>query len=196
MRKSLLLSCATWPYNLQQRACPYPIVVPCHRLIQLEHLHRLLSSAVLSIVERWWTDEEARFWERMPVEKPEEDVLRVTILSFESRAQANYDQWIDGLDQTILPAFRSRQGSWRPDFLLENVSSIEQYRICEINGRFAFNGFLHSAFGQQAFVEMEGSVSDLFVPAAEPKKASVMPNSCLQSMSLPLLDPGCLDVSV
>ena len=86
MRKSLLFSCATWPYDLQQRACPYPIVVPRYRLTQLEHLHRLLASAILSIVERWWTDEEARFWERMPIEKREEDVLRVAILSFEPRS--------------------------------------------------------------------------------------------------------------
>ena len=54
---------------------------------------------------------------------------------------------MDGQTEALIPKYRTRQGSWRPDFLLENN---ENYRVCEINARFSFNGFLHTAFCQQA----------------------------------------------
>ncbi|CAG8252793.1 unnamed protein product [Penicillium olsonii] len=52
------------------------------------------------------------------------------------------------------------KGSWRPDFLIEEVPAAngqgtkEQFRICEINARFAFNGFLISAYGQDALLAL------------------------------------------
>lgn len=71
----------------------------------------------------------------------------------------------------MIPPFHKCQGSWRPDFLLEEVESVEQFRICEINARFAFNGFLHTAFGQQAFIDMGAEAKNL-EPPAPPEKVS------------------------
>ena len=77
MQTSLLRSCPVWPYDLHLRACPYPMIVPRSRLLDIEILHRILSAAVTNIVERWWTDEKARFPKRMPLESYEEDILLV-----------------------------------------------------------------------------------------------------------------------
>ena len=77
MQISLLRSCPAWPYDLHLRACPYPMIVSQSQLLDIEILHRFLSSAITNIVERWWVDEEAQFPERMPLEKHEQDILRV-----------------------------------------------------------------------------------------------------------------------
>ena len=53
------------------------MVVPQKQLDDLEEFHKLLNSAVTNIVERWWTDQEARFPERVPIERLEEGILRV-----------------------------------------------------------------------------------------------------------------------
>ena len=82
MRKCLLSICPVWPHDDHQRACPYPMVVPQSQLFEIEEIHRLLSSAITNIVERWWTDEEAHFPQRMPLEKHEEEVLMVILLNF------------------------------------------------------------------------------------------------------------------
>ena len=79
MQASLLSSCSEWLSNTRLQGCPYPMVVPQPQLDSLGTLHTLLCSAITNIVERWWTDEEARFPERMPLESYEEDVLRVRI---------------------------------------------------------------------------------------------------------------------
>lgn len=82
MQKSLLASCPTWPYDLYRRACPYPVLVHHPRLCKLRDLHIALSAAITSIVERWWTDKDAHFPQRMPLEKQEEEILRVCISKF------------------------------------------------------------------------------------------------------------------
>ena len=87
--------------------------------------------------------------------------------------QTEISKWMDSLDETVLPPFRTCQGSWRPDFLLEHVKSTERHRICEINARFAFNGYFHSAFGQQAYIDMDKE-KHFTTPAAEPKDVSFM----------------------
>ena len=79
---------------------------------------------------------------------------------------------MSSLSEEVVPRFRSCQGSWRPDFLLEIVNSTEQHRICEINGRFAFNGFLHTAYGQQAHMDMDNKSNPLTTPVVRPSKAS------------------------
>lgn len=80
-----------------------------------------------------------------------------------------------------VPNFRNRQGSWRPDFLLEDDGSTEYYRICEINARFAFNGYLHTAFGQRAYMQMDDQVSPLTAPAVNPNKASAVTTDVLEN---------------
>lgn len=47
----------------------------------------------------------------------------------------------------MVPPYKDRQGNWRPDYLLEKVvlpdgSVIEKPKICEINARFPWNGFV------------------------------------------------------
>ncbi len=79
---------------------------------------------------------------------------------------------MDSQSRDVVPQFRKCQGSWRPDFLLESTNSTEQHRICEINGRFAFNGFLHTAYGQQAHIDMDKKIDPLTIPVAWPKEAS------------------------
>lgn len=45
----------------------------------------------------------------------------------------------DGKD--IVGPFEGHQGMWRPDILIEDSGNGESaFRICEINGRFPFNG--------------------------------------------------------
>lgn len=76
---------------------------------------------------------------------------------------------------TIRP-YRECQGSWRPDFLVEKVVdpenpsyTVEQFRICEINARFCWNGFLHAAHGQQALISL-GAEKRGFVGATDPNQ--------------------------
>lgn len=64
---------------------------------------------------------------------------------------------MEGQGADIIPPYRYCQGSWRPDFLLESPEDsgqVENFRICEINARFFPNGFLLTAFGQQALSSM------------------------------------------
>lgn len=72
-----------------------------------------------------------------------------------------------------LPKFTARLGSWRPDFLVEEIQSdddgefLENFRITEINARFSFNGFMHEAYGQQALDDLGGGNKGL-VNATDP----------------------------
>jgi hypothetical protein len=72
----------------------------------------------------------------------------------------------------VLRPFSHHQGSWRPDFLLESSDDpedTENYRICEINARFWVHGFLFTAFGQQALLNM-GIEEQGVTGATDPKK--------------------------
>jgi hypothetical protein len=67
-------------------------------------------------------------------------------------------QWLDTqVSQGNLRNFSECLGSWRPDFLVEDLPCsrdgtvvVENFSITEINARFCFNGFMHEAYGQQA----------------------------------------------
>ncbi len=66
----------------------------------------------------------------------------------------------DQVSQGKLKDYSACQGSWRPDFLIEeragrqDEAAVENFLITEINGRFAFNGALHLAYGQEALDDM------------------------------------------
>ena len=183
MQSSLLSSSPTWPDHTHGQGCPFPILLPQSHLDSLEAFHELLTSVITNIVERWWTDKEARFPERMPLERHEEDILRVSPdLSLQSTTRSEPAQWMASQSRATIPQFRERQGSWRPDFLLESPTG--QYRVCEINGRFPFNGYLHTAFGQQAHIDMDSKTGPLAVPAIEPKKVGAVSFNCLRSRHL------------
>lgn len=69
-----------WPKGSYRNTCPRPIIVTKEHQQQLEELHGALTTAITDIVERWWTDDEARFPERMPLEKQEAELLQVSLV--------------------------------------------------------------------------------------------------------------------
>ncbi|KIL93861.1 hypothetical protein FAVG1_02423 [Fusarium avenaceum] len=137
-QEALLQDCPSqlWYKETYTTGCPRPILVGSHHERQMRDLHEALTIAISDIVDRWWSDEDARLWERMPLNKGEEALLK----------------WLD--DQVKageLPPASGRLGSWRPDFLVEDDDSKEEnYRITEINARYPFNAFMHVIYGQQA----------------------------------------------
>lgn len=66
-----------WPNGTYAAGCPRPILVGQHHQLQLENLHEALTVAIADIVQRWWSDKDAQFPKRMPLEKEEEDILKV-----------------------------------------------------------------------------------------------------------------------
>ncbi|KAF5538989.1 multidrug transporter [Fusarium phyllophilum] len=143
-----------WPKASYTTGCPRPVLVGRHHQQQLKDLHEALIAALTDVVQRWWSDKDARFPERMPLEAKEEELL----------------QWIEG-QVTIgnLPQFSQCRGSWRPDFLVEDNSEREEnYCITEINTRFSFNGFMHGAYGQAATNERKESAETELIPATDP----------------------------
>ncbi|KAE8380411.1 hypothetical protein BDV26DRAFT_302844 [Aspergillus bertholletiae] len=146
LQTALLRLCPakTWYKNSQSTCCPRPVLITQEHQQQLSELHTALVLAITDIVERWWSDSEAKFPERMPLERKEEDLLR----------------WMDGQTPQLLPPYRDCRGSWRPDFLVEEVSlgenlpPAEIFRISEINARFSFNGYMLLAHGQQALQDI------------------------------------------
>ncbi|RSL83203.1 hypothetical protein CEP51_004630 [Fusarium floridanum] len=138
LQDNLLKLCPAnlWPHGSYTSGCPRPILVGKHHQQQMQDLHEALTIAITDIVQRWWTDRDARFPERMPLEKEEEEILR----------------WVDSqVSCGNIAPFSKCRGSWRPDFLVEDDEMREEnYRITEINARFSFNGFMHVAYGQEA----------------------------------------------
>ncbi|KAI1409892.1 hypothetical protein F5Y13DRAFT_181745 [Hypoxylon sp. FL1857] len=133
-----------WPKDSYRLACPRPILISKDHRQQLEELQEALAAAIADIVERWWTDNEAQFPKRMPLEKEEDDLLRWL------EEQAPRDK---------VQKYSACRGSWRPDFLVEEHKRsdgvvAERFRITEINARFSFNGFMHAAYGQEALDNM------------------------------------------
>ncbi|GAB1214775.1 hypothetical protein ATERTT37_003944 [Aspergillus terreus] len=142
-------------YNKSYSAfCPHPILIASIHQRRLKDLHTALDLAISDIVSRWWTDSEAQFPRRMPLDPKEEALLQVW------SPMCNYVapltkldpcQWVDKQCTDTLPAFHERRGSWRPDFLVEqDVDGQENFRITEINARFVFNGSMYVAYGQEA----------------------------------------------
>ncbi|KAJ5928818.1 hypothetical protein N7466_007774 [Penicillium verhagenii] len=154
----------------------HPMLVSAgNHINQIKDLQEALTAAIVSIVERWW-EPKANFPSRMPLEPYEEDLLI----------------WMAKLPMGMIPPFHQCLGSWRPDFLIENVpnhsnpyESCVRFRICEINARFCWNGFLHTAYGQQAFHDM-GAGENGFQGAAHCEEVSLT-ESILSSLPANIL---------
>ncbi|RAL16828.1 uncharacterized protein BO97DRAFT_420219 [Aspergillus homomorphus CBS 101889] len=101
-------------------------------------LHEALVTGLSSIVDTWWTDEQAAFPQRMPLEPHEEDLLRW----LHEQSQANN-----------LRPFEDCQGHWRSDLLLPSDHP-GTVAICEINARYSINAQLLAAYGYQIYEEM------------------------------------------
>ncbi|KAM5443991.1 hypothetical protein MferCBS31731_000508 [Microsporum ferrugineum] len=146
----------SWVHDCYLAASPYPIFMNEAHNTQLEKLHAALVLAITNILERWWTDSAANFPARMPLEPQEEDLLR----------------WIENDAADFVKPIKECLGSWRPDFLVEEASpstSIENFRICEINARFSFNGYLLLTYGQDAILHV-GEHKSEFGRAADPER--------------------------
>lgn len=66
-----------WYHGSYASGCPRPILVSEHHQQQMQDLHKALTIAIIDIVTRWWSDDEARFPERMPLDAEEEELLKV-----------------------------------------------------------------------------------------------------------------------
>ncbi|KAM0814382.1 hypothetical protein AB5N19_00172 [Seiridium cardinale] len=77
-RNVLLQSCPPeiWPQDSYATGCPRPVLVSKHHQQQLQDLYESLTVAITDIVQRWWTDHDALFPKRMPLDKGEEEILR------------------------------------------------------------------------------------------------------------------------
>ncbi|KAH8885485.1 hypothetical protein GQ53DRAFT_659813 [Thozetella sp. PMI_491] len=158
---SLLRLCPAhaWYHGSFRQDCPRPILISEYHQTLLNNLHESLNAALTDIVQRWWTDREARLPERMPLEETEEDLLR-------ANAQASCGN---------VRRFSACLGSWRPDFLVEDIwsdqkgTTVENFRVTEINARFPFNGLMHEAFNQRALDDLGVGVNGL-MHATEPEK--------------------------
>ncbi|KAJ6187249.1 hypothetical protein N7519_002157, partial [Penicillium mononematosum] len=147
----------TWTGSCHLSNCPYPILVNSKHQVQLENLNKALVKAITNIVSRWWTDTTARFPERMPLQPLEEKLLR----------------WLETQNMEAIRPFKKCCGSWRPDFLIDGDTDlgqgVEAFRICEINARFCWNGYMMSALGQQALLDM-GICHDGISGGTDPQK--------------------------
>ncbi|KAJ5836572.1 hypothetical protein N7447_002598 [Penicillium robsamsonii] len=145
LHNSLVKICPadTWTGNCHLSSCPFPILVNSLHQRQLLELNEALVKAITDIVSRWWSDKAARLSERMPLQPREEKLLR----------------WLDSQETGDIRPFKECMGSWRPDFLVEEPvdltnGCVENFRICEINARFSWNGYMLSALGQKALLDM------------------------------------------
>ncbi|UKZ78243.1 hypothetical protein TrVFT333_005979 [Trichoderma virens FT-333] len=150
---------ALWPKGSYNSYCPRPILINEHHQSMLQELSDALVASVTDIVYRWWLDKAADLPRRMPLGEKEHELL----------------QYVDR--QSIigrLPRYEDCRGSWRPDFLVEEVRTkdgitVENFRITEINARFSFNGFMHATYGHMA-LEDTGMGRHGLASAANPKE--------------------------
>lgn len=63
--------------KIRERFAPYSVHVSKSIEAEIEHLSTALTKALYDIVGRWFSDTEADFPGRMPLEEHEEDLLRV-----------------------------------------------------------------------------------------------------------------------
>lgn len=79
---SLENSCArrSWPKASHLAFSPHPMVITERHNASVQAVHEALVLAITNIVERWWTDGDAKFPQRMPLEPQEETLLQVGIV--------------------------------------------------------------------------------------------------------------------
>ncbi|KAB8074914.1 hypothetical protein BDV29DRAFT_201133 [Aspergillus leporis] len=133
---------------------PYPLLVSQDQVLHLGKFNDALTHAIDSIVERWWTDREAAFPQRMPLGSVEEDLLR----------------WVQkASEEKLVRRFDIRKGVWHPDFLLGSSNQLKSngYMIIEhVFASFDAEAPIH------VLVSTINSLSmDLFMHLAEQRRA-------------------------
>ncbi|KAJ4141782.1 hypothetical protein NW768_000999 [Fusarium equiseti] len=125
------------PFGLAGRLNPYPMILPPEFLSKLEEFHEALNLALVSIIDRWWSDEESDFPTQMPLDRQVEKVLR----------------WVArGSKEGRIKPYKDNQGNLRPDILIPEMNGYEvpEFKLCEINARFPENYLLFTASSYQA----------------------------------------------
>ena len=146
------------PQRLASQLNSHPVVLPKQFLEDVSIFNEALIIALDDIVDRWWTDKEADFPSRMPLEPRVEKLLR----------------WIaQGSEEGFVRPYKGNQGNLRPDILLpvSDAPGTFPFRVCEINGRFPIN-FLHFvASGYEALADTMKEWQNLFLkPASDRAK--------------------------
>ncbi|KAA8647429.1 uncharacterized protein ATNIH1004_006122 [Aspergillus tanneri] len=140
------------PYELRYMS-PNPILVSRSFLAELERFHHALSKALNNIVARWFSDREAGFPTRMPLERHEEELL----------------QWVSQQSENnVMHPYAGHQGNWRPELLLP-ADGEEAFKMCEINARYPFNCIELTALFYQALDSPGMKPPSLDLPA-DPKR--------------------------
>lgn len=112
--------------NLNERFPPLNVCISQRFADHVRDVHVALDKALTNIVGGWFTDTDANFPARMPLERHEEELLH----------------WISGPGRNEVPNFAEKYGMWRTDYLVErDEDGLETVKICEINARFPYNGF-------------------------------------------------------
>jgi hypothetical protein len=142
---------------------PYPLLVSQDQVLHLGKFNDALTHAIDSIVERWWTDREAAFPQRMPLGSVEEDLLRVSVLLILLRGNRlmNVAQWVQkASEEKLVRGFDIRKGVWHPDFLLGSSNQLKSngYMVCEINARLPFELLPITMYAHKAIL------SELYTP--------------------------------
>lgn len=114
-----------WMSTFPLRFSPFHICISRPFASRVRGIHKLLRKALIDIVERWYSDAEAKFPNRMPLEPHEEELL----------------QWMNGPGREYIRPFSKVRGIWRTDLLIERADDeLEKAKICEINARLPYNG--------------------------------------------------------
>lgn len=133
-------------FGIMTRISPFVIAVPDPLFSKLEQLHILLGRVFIDIVDRWFTDENARFPERMPLDPSEEALLR----------------WVSS--SGCVPDYPDHGGIWRSDLLFgrspDGLDDESPY-VCEINGRLPLNAVTGIALGDNGLKELGASKGGL-----------------------------------
>lgn len=133
-------------FGIMTRISPFVIAVPDPLFSKLEQLHILLGRVFIDIVDRWFTDENARFPKRMPLDPSEEALLR----------------WVSS--SGCVPDYPDHGGVWRSDLLFgrspDGLDDESPY-VCEINGRLPLNAVTGIALGDNGLKELGTSKGGL-----------------------------------
>ncbi|KAF4964608.1 hypothetical protein FSARC_7514 [Fusarium sarcochroum] len=129
-------------FGIQDRISPHLIAMSNPLFSRVKQLHILLARVFVDIVDRWFTDEKARFPERMPLEPSDEALLK----------------WV--INSGCVPDYPEHAGCWRSDVLFGRSSDgldDESPYICEINGRLPLNAVMGIALGANGYKELGAS---------------------------------------
>ncbi|KAF4500734.1 hypothetical protein FAGAP_3016 [Fusarium agapanthi] len=133
-------------FGIMERVSPHAVAVSNPLFSRLEQFHVLLGRVFIDIVDRWFTDEKARFPERMLLEPSEEELLR----------------WV--ASSGCVPDYAEHAGCWRSDLLFgrspDGLRDESPY-VCEINGRLPLNAVMGISLGDNDLRELGASKGGL-----------------------------------